>query len=308
MDRVVAIVGPTAVGKTKVSIDIAKRLGTSIISGDSMLVYRGLDIGTAKPSLDEQDGIEHYLIDIREPDQDFSVADFQHLADKYISTINAQGKIALIAGGTGLYIKALLEGYDLSAPPRDEQIREKLQQAAQRHGNEYLHNMLAVLDSAKAATLHPNDVRRVIRALEIRMLTDKPRLETTENKQYDSLVIGLTMQRERLYERINQRVDNMLQAGLVEEVRLLLDKGIPVNCQSMQAIGYKQMVDYFTGNKSLDETVVEIKQASRQFAKRQMTWYRKMPYISWTHVDQFASHDELVEHIYNLVAEKFSIE
>lgn len=310
MEKVIAIVGPTAVGKTKVSLDLARRLQTSIISGDSMLVYQGLDIGTAKPTIQEQAEITHYLINIRDPGEEFSVADFQQLAAAQIAKINEQGQIAIIAGGTGLYIKALIEGYDLTNPSGDEKLRKQLQQLADEHGNEYLHQMLRLQDPIKASSLHQNDVRRIIRALEVRILSGTQPIKTTifPRLQYDSMVIGLSMKRERLYERINQRVDDMLESGLVQEVRQLIAKGVPVNAQSMQAIGYKQLVGYISGECSLPDAVNAIKQASRQFAKRQMTWYRKMPYITWISVDDFSNHSAMMEHIYNIVAERFGIE
>ncbi|MDU4959698.1 MAG: tRNA (adenosine(37)-N6)-dimethylallyltransferase MiaA [Sporomusaceae bacterium] len=309
MEKVIAIVGPTAVGKTKVSLDLARYLDTEIISGDSMLVYRGLDIGTAKPSLAERGGIVHELIDIRDPGEEFSVADFKQLAAAAISRINAAGKIAVIAGGTGLYLRALLEDYDLTSPPADEALRSRLQQLAAEQGNHKLHELLAAYDPRRAAALHPNDVRRIIRALEIVLLTNTP----TEERRapglvYDSLVIGLTMPRDQLYERINRRVDSMLAQGLTEEVARLLAAGVPQDCQAMQAIGYKQMLGLAAGDCGLDEAVQAVKQATRNFAKRQMTWYRKMPYVQWLDTTDYQDHNQLMEQIYNLVAEKFCIE
>lgn len=309
MEKLIAVVGPTAVGKTKVSIDLARYLRTSIISGDSMLIYRGLDIGTAKPVMTERGGIEHALIDIRDPGEEFSVAEFKQLAGEAIARINAAGKIAVVAGGTGLYIKALLEDYDLPAPPADEELRRRLQQMADERGNADLHSLLAAYDPRKAALLHPNDVRRIIRALEVCLKTSRPLEErSAPGLVYNSLVIGLTMPREQLYERINQRVDAMVEQGLPAEVERLLAQGVSPSCQAMQAIGYKQMIGYLTGGCSFDEAVRAVKQATRNFAKRQMTWYRKMPYIQWIDIAHYPEHERLMEHIYNLVAEKFSIE
>jgi tRNA dimethylallyltransferase len=309
MERLIAVVGPTAVGKTKVSIELATRLHTSVISGDSMLVYRGLDIGTAKPTQEEQAGIVHHLIDIRHPGEDFSVADFKQLAGECITRVNETGRVPVIAGGTGLYIKALLEDYELTSPPGDELIRMELQQIADEQGNERLHQMLSEVDPAKAAFLHPNDVRRIIRALEIRKLTDKPIIkDNSVGLKYDSLVIGLSMERGKLYERINRRVDNMIASGLTDEVKRLVEQGVPFTAQAMQAIGYKQMLGYINGECSLVDASEAIKQATRHFAKRQMTWYRKMPYIKWVSVDEYPNSAVMMEHIYNLVAEKFGIE
>lgn len=309
MERVIAIVGPTAVGKTKASIDLAKRLGTEIISGDSMLIYRGLDVGTAKPSMTERAGVLHHLIDIRNPDEEFSVVEFKRLASDKITEINAAGNIPVIAGGTGLYIKALLEDYDLRSPPGDENLRRQLEQLAVEKGREFLHHLLAVRDPGKAAVLHHNDLRRVVRALEVCLLSDNCDSEKADSKAvYDSFVIGLTMDRTHLYKRINQRVDTMIANGLTAEVDELLRMGISSNCQSMQAIGYKEMVGFVQGGSSLEQVSEAIKQATRRFAKRQMTWFRKMPYITWVNTDEFFDHDSLMEHIYNLVAEKFGIE
>ncbi|KYZ77144.1 tRNA dimethylallyltransferase [Anaerosporomusa subterranea] len=309
MERLIAVVGPTAVGKTKVSIDLASYLYTKIISGDSMLVYRGLDIGTAKPTQEEQAGIIHELIDIRDPGEEFSVVDFKQLASECITRVNATGRIPVIAGGTGLYIKALLEDYGLTTPPGDELIRQELKRIADEQGNERLYQLLAESDPVKAALLHPNDVRRIIRALEIRMLTTKPVIEdSAAGLKYDSLVIGLSMDREKLYERINRRVDTMIAMGLADEVKRLVEQGVPLTSQAMQAIGYKQMIGYVKGEYSLADAAEAIKLATRHFAKRQMTWYRKMPYIRWVNVDEYTDHSTLMEHIYNLVAEKFGIE
>ena len=274
-----------------------------------MLVYRGLDIGTAKPTHEEQAGIIHDLIDIRDPGEEFSVVDFKRLASECITRVNATGRIPVIAGGTGLYIKALLEDYELTTPPGDELIRQELKRIADEQGNERLHQLLAESDPVKAALLHPNDVRRIIRALEIRMLATNPVIEdSAAGLKYDSLVIGLSMEREKLYERINRRVDTMIANGLVEEVKWLVEQGVPLASQAMQAIGYKQMIGYVSGENSLADAAYAIKQATRHFAKRQMTWYRKMPYITWVNVDEYPDHTTLMEHIYNLVAEKFGIE
>lgn len=309
MDRVIAVIGPTAVGKTKVSIDLARHLNTEIVSGDSMLVYRGLDVGTAKPLSSEQAGIPHHLIDIRNPDEEFSVADFKLLAANHISALNAAGKIPVLAGGTGLYVKALLEDYDLHSPAADAALRCQLEQIAKDKGNVHLHSLLAEKDPVKAASLHPNDTRRIIRALEIRLLAaDCQPAQSSGELCYDSLVIGLTMERNALYERINQRVNSMVEHGLISEVKGLMQQGVPLTCQAMQAIGYKEAVSYIMGEHSLDQAVESIKQATRHFAKRQMTWYRKMPYITWIEVDSFSDHAELMGYIYNLVAEKFGIE
>ena len=309
MQRLIAIVGPTSVGKTKVSIDLARHLITDIISGDSMLVYRRLNIGTAKPTLEEQQGILHHLIDIVDPQQEYSVVDFQHQADKLIYTINAQGRIPILAGGTGLYVRALLEGYQFNPTAGDQQMRQELTALAQEKGSAHLHKLLLEVCPDKAAKLHPNDQRRIIRALEVYRTEGQATSEAAVclpgELRYNTLVIGLSMDRACLYERINQRVDAMIAAGLIEEVRQLIAQGITPAHQSMQGIGYKEVFQYLHGESDLTTTIITIKQATRQFAKRQLTWYRKMSYIQWVKTDTFSDHEKMMAYIYSLVAGKF---
>lgn len=311
MERMIAVIGPTAVGKTKVSIDLAKMLNTEIISGDSMLVYKNMNIGTAKPSMSERCNIFHHLIDILEPDTDFSVVEFKELASNHITEINKQGNIPILAGGTGLYVKALLEGYQFNTTPSDEQLRIRLDNLAKEHGNQYLHDKLAQVVPSAAARLHPNDLRRVIRALEVYYLSgdtiSQDKLLDQQDLLYDAVVIGLTMDRQLLYSRINQRVDIMMNQGLVNEVKMLLESGISSNCQAMQGIGYKEIVRYLQGEMDLATTTENIKQATRNFAKRQLTWYRKMPYIIWFDVNEFTNHTTMMETFYNIIAGKFNL-
>jgi tRNA dimethylallyltransferase len=309
MERMIAVIGPTAVGKTKVSIDLAKILHTEIISGDSMLVYKNMNIGTAKPTIEEQSNIPHHLIDFLEPQAEFSVVDFIEIAASHIRMINQQGKIPILAGGTGLYVKALLEGYQFNPTPSDENLRAKLDALAKEHGNQYLHNELTKVVPEAAARLHPNDLRRVIRALEIFYLSggivSQEKLIEEHKLLYDAVVIGLTMERSLLYERINQRVDLMISQGLVDEVASLLERGVSIKCQAMQGIGYKEIVRYLNREIDLPIAIDNIKQATRNFAKRQLTWYRKMPYIIWFDVNKFANHQDMMESIYREIAGKF---
>jgi len=311
MERMVAVIGPTAVGKTKVSIDLAKMLHTEIISGDSMLVYKDMNIGTAKPSMEERSNIFHHLIDILEPSADFSVVEFKELASKHISNINTMGKIPVLAGGTGLYVKSLLEGYQFNPTPSDEKLRERLDLLAKEHGNQYLHDTLADVLPAVAARLHPNDLRRVIRALEVFYLSgdivSQEKLLDQQELLYNALVIGLTMDRQLLYQRINQRVDMMIEEGLVNEVAMLLKNGISPNCQAMQGIGYKEIVRHLQGEMDLATATDTIKQATRHFAKRQLTWYRKMPYITWFDVNDFSDYNTMMGTFYKVVAGKFNL-
>lgn len=309
MDKLICIIGPTAVGKTELSINLAKKLNTEIVSGDSMLVYRKLDIGTAKPSLEERQGIPHHLIDFLDAHEDFSAAKFNEVAHNIIHDINKKGKIPILAGGTGLYVKSLLEGYDFSPAPKSQALREKLELLAKEKGNLYLYEMLKKMCPRTAERLHPNDIRRVVRAIEVYHLKGQEARQAKsydiENKlRYDCLVIGLTMDRQRLYERINLRVDKMIRNGLVDEVKNLLNEGLSTNCQAMQAIGYKEIVAYLNGQCTFIDAVNNIKQATRNFAKRQFTWYRKMPYIKWYDVEKNSA-DKILEYIYRDVAEKF---
>lgn len=312
MKRMIAVIGPTAVGKTKVSIDLAKFLNTEIISGDSMLVYKDMNIGTAKPSMEECSNIHHHMIDILDPQEEFSVVQFTEQAGRHIAEINSQGNIPVLAGGTGLYVKALLEGYQFNPAPSDEALRIKLDNLAKEHGNQYLHDKLAKVVPAAAARLHPNDLRRVIRALEVYYLSgdtiSQDKLSDQKELLYDALVIGLTMDRKLLYSRINQRVDQMMEQGLVDEVAGLLAKGIPATCQAMQGIGYKEIVRYLQGEMDLFTATENIKQATRNFAKRQLTWYRKMPYITWFDVNDFTDHEQMMETFYKVIAGKFNLE
>lgn len=310
MERLIVIIGPTAVGKTRISIDLAKRLQTQIISGDSMLVYRGLDVGTAKPDSSERSGVVHHLIDILEPWAEFNVVDFQHYAQALITQLNNDGLIPILAGGTGLYVRALLEGYQFNQAPSDEGLRQKLLDLAAQFGNQYLHTLLAQVQPETAARLHPNDQRRVIRALEVHTLSGETvsQAKAAPNQLlYNAVVIGLTMERAALYERINQRVDIMMQQGLTAEVRRLLGQGITADCQAMQGIGYKEIVEHLAEGGDLLHAVDKVKKATRNFAKRQMTFYRRMPYITWFDVGDRNNYDKTLETIYNHVAGTFGL-
>ncbi|MDU2066123.1 MAG: tRNA (adenosine(37)-N6)-dimethylallyltransferase MiaA [Sporomusaceae bacterium] len=312
MKRLIVILGPTAVGKTKLSIELAQRLNTEIISGDSMLIYRGFDIGTAKPTEAEKAGIPHHLIDILAPADEYTVVDFQKQAALYIETLNHNGKIPILAGGTGLYVKALLENYQFHEAPSDEAYRAYLTDLAAEQGNEHVLSLLAAVNPQLASRYHPNDLRRIIRQLEIHHLqeqgiTTPEKHEPTEASLcYDAIVIGLQMERSLLYARINERVTAMLEAGWVEEVRQLLQQGLPRECQALQAIGYKEVIAYLDGALSYEEMVRQIQQTTRHFAKRQLTWYRKMPYIEWFDPTKQTT-EHLVEKISQRIAQKFNL-
>ncbi len=284
-ERLVVLIGPTAVGKTALSLALARRLDAEIISGDSMLFYRGFDIGTAKPTKEECAAVPHHFIDILAPEASFNVMDFQRLAREEIGRIAARGKLPLVVGGTGLYIKSLLEGYVFNETSGDRAYREKLERQAQEKGKAFVHGLLQEADPEAAARLHINDFRRVVRALEVASLGNEHISEQREaaggELAYDAYVIGLRRERQALYARIEERVDAMLEAGFADEVRSLLAKGVPRDCPAMKGIGYREMLAYLAGSMDLPLAAEEIKKATRHFAKRQLTWFRKMPYVHW---------------------------
>ena len=284
-ERLVVLIGPTAVGKTALSLALARRLDAEIISGDSMLFYRGFDIGTAKPMKEELSAVPHHFIDILAPEASFNVMDFQRLAREEIGRIAARGKLPLVVGGTGLYIKSLLEGYVFNETSGDRAYREKIERLAQEKGKAFVHGLLQEADPEAAARLHVNDFRRVVRALEVASLGNEHISEQREaaggELAYDAYVIGLRRERQALYARIEERVDAMLEAGLAEEVRSLLAEGVPRDCPAMKGIGYREMLAYLAGSMDLPLAAAEIKKATRHFAKRQLTWFRKMPYVHW---------------------------
>ena len=280
--KVIAIVGPTAVGKTSLSIDLAKRFNGEIISGDSMQVYRGLDIGTAKVTTEEMAGIPHHLIDVRGVDESYSAADFQKSAREAIQEISQRGKIPIIVGGTGLYIQSLLWDYKLGSEgePEDDSIREKYEVFAEENGNPALWEKLQLSDPLAAEKIHYNNRKKVIRALEVFELTGHSILEPKEQPKelYDSFLIGLNTDRSVLYQRINQRVDLMVEQGLLEEARNLAKNP---TVQAAQGIGYKEFFPYFSGDSSLEAAIEEVKLHSRRYAKRQLTWFRNRMSVHW---------------------------
>lgn len=293
-EKLVVILGPTATGKSRCGIELAKRFRGEIISGDSMLVYRQMNIGTAKPSEEELHSVPHHLVNILRPDASYSVADFQQQAAETISRITDRGNLPILVGGTGLYIKALLEDYQFSEVEEKPELRQKLETFAFEQGNDKLFDWLKREDPAAAQRLHPNDVRRVVRALETVLSGDKVSQEKQSELKYDAVVFGLFMDRDFLYERINRRVDQMLEEGLEEEVRSLLKAGVPVECLSMKSLGYRQMAEYLTGQCDFSTAVENIKKGTRHFAKRQITWYKKMPYIHWFTVDRTLNYEKIV--------------
>lgn len=284
MNNVIVIVGPTAVGKTKLSIDLAKELNAEIISGDSMQVYKGMYIGTGKIKESEMANIPHYMLNINAPDENFSVATYQSNVQRYIKEINLNNKFPILVGGSGLYINAVLYDYEFTSRKRDESVTKKLEYRLEREGNFALFNDLMKIDPEQAKKIHPNNYRRVIRALEIYETTGLTMTETHEQQKndpkYNHLVIGLEMDRETLYNQINNRVDAMMEEGLVQEVKALYEQGYE-HTQAMQAIGYKEIIPYLKGEIDLQSAVELLKRNSRRYAKRQYTWFKNKMNVNW---------------------------
>ena len=292
--NVIVIVGPTAVGKTKLSIEAAKKFNGEIISGDAMQIYKGMDIGTAKITREEMQGIPHHMIDIKQPDESFSAAEFQTLVQKHIEEIVSSGKIPIIVGGSGLYIQAALYNYNFSSR-QDARIAYRLEEMARKEGIIPLFKKLKQIDPIQAEKIHPNNERRVIRALEVYEKTGMTMTEYQQKQKkaspYQTCFIGLTMERSILYERINNRVDEMIENGLIQEVRDLYNNGYK-DMQSMKAIGYKEFIPYFEKKQSLDETIYILKRNSRRFAKRQYTWFKNKMDITWYHLVESAINEK----------------
>ena len=303
--RLVVLLGPTATGKSRCGIALARRTGGEIISGDSMLVYRGMDIGTAKPSPEELALVPHHLVDILPPDAEFSVVEFCEQAARLIADIQGRGRLPILVGGTGLYIRSLLEGYHFSSVGSDPAFRKEWEAFAAAEGTQALHDRLAAVDPAAAARLHPNDVRRVIRALETALGGETVSRQRQERPVYDAVVFGLAMDRQFLYERINARVDAMIRAGLEGEVRRLLAAGVRPGCLSMKSLGYRQMAEYLTGQCDFATAVENIKKSTRHFAKRQLTWYRQMPYVRWLALDRGLNYEQCVSDMAALLAQQW---
>lgn len=297
MKKIIVIVGPTAVGKTDLSIALAKQLNTEIISADSVQIYEGLDIGSAKPSTVEMQGIVHHLISCVPASDAFSVSDFVTRATEIIDRLHDDGKIPIISGGTGLYVNGLLYEMNFGESAADEMFRASLEALAEAEGKEAVHERLRKVDPVAADRIHPNNLKRVIRALEINHVTGRPTSDFSSapvrTTKYDILLIGLTRSRETLYKRINQRVELMMAAGLLEEVKKLKNSGLDDSFQSMQGIGYKEVLSYLEGASTYDQMMDEIKQSSRNYAKRQMTWFRRYPDIHWIDLEMCSTEDAL---------------
>lgn len=295
----IVLTGPTAVGKTSLSIALARAVEGEIISADSMQVYKHMDIGSAKIKKEEMEGIPHYLIDVLEPDEEFHVVRFQEMAKEAMKEIYSKGKIPILTGGTGFYIQAVVKDIDFSQDTEKSSVRERLENLAQEKGGEYLHELLAQRDPESAEKIHPNNIKRVIRALEYYELTGEKislhnEREGEKVSPYNTAYFVLNDHRERLYERIDRRVDQMLDEGLVEEVRRLAQMGYTRDMVSMQGLGYKEILAYFEGEYSLEEAVYVLKRDTRHFAKRQLTWFRREKDVIWVNKPDFDYDDKKI--------------
>lgn len=291
------LTGPTASGKTSLSLRLAKKHNCEIVCMDSMQIYRHMNIGTAKPTMEERDGVPHHMLDVADPTETFSVAKYQEMAEACIADIQSRGYRALLVGGTGLYLRALRTPMAMGDTSADESIRAELEAlASTASGKQQLHDMLAAVDPATASRLHLNDVRRAVRALEVYRLTgipfsQQPQIQSQSRYQYR--VATLTMDRAMLYQRIEQRVDIMVQQGLIDEVRGLLASGVPADCQALKAIGYKEIIPYIRGEATWEETDYLLKLNTRHYAKRQLTWMRREEDVLWVEALQMDAYDVL---------------
>lgn len=305
--KIIVICGPTAVGKTEYAIETALKVNGEIVSCDSMQLYKYMDIGSAKPTAEEQARVKHYLVDEIDPAQAFSAAKYQALAKKAIEEIFAKEKTPVIAGGTGLYLNALLYDMDFSAPPRNDAYRDQLYREADEFGPEYLHEKLANADPDAANRIHPNNIKKVVRALEAAEEGKKVRdfsKDLQPTADYDAILIGLTRNREELYDRINRRVDLLIKRGLLEEVRELLAKGLTEGDISMKGIGYKEIIAYYHGQYSLQEAIDLVKKNTRHYAKRQLTWFKRYKEMKWFNISEYDSDADCLKEIFQWLEKK----
>lgn len=295
----IILTGPTAVGKTALSLKLAKKINGAVISADSMQVYRGMDVGTAKITKEEMGDVPHYLIDVLEPDEEFHVVRFQEMARQAMEEIYSQGKIPILTGGTGFYIQAVLYDIDFTSQEENSSYRLRLEQYAQEHGNEALHQKLSEVDPVSAEKIHPNNRKRMIRALEFFHETGVPisahnEAESEKPSPYAFRYFVLSDKRDIIYRKIEKRIDRMLEDGLVREVKALKEKGYHKGMVSMQGLGYKEILSFLDGEISLDEAVYQLKRDTRHFAKRQLTWFRREKDVIWINKDEFGYDDDKI--------------
>ena len=306
MTPLIILTGPTAVGKTDLSIQLAKAVDAEIVSADSMQIYKYMDIGSAKVTEEEMQGVKHYLVDEIEPDMPFSVSEYKRMAEEYIDEISSRGKNVIVTGGTGLYLNSLIYDMDFGKSDANQELRDKLNKELEENGPAYMYEKLVSLDKDAAERIHPNNTKRVIRAIEVAMSGEKMNdfsKDLRYNKKYRPIIIVLNRDRQALYDRINLRVDIMLKNGLIEEVKGLLEKGYTKDMISMRGIGYKEIIKYFDGEYTLEEAIEIIKRDSRRYAKRQLTWFRRYEDAKWFEIDKFDSAEELKDAVVSYVKE-----
>lgn len=306
----IILTGPTAVGKTKASIGLAKAIGGEIISADSMQVYKKMDIGSAKIRDDEMEGVNHYLIDVLDPAEEFNVVLFQKMAKQAMEEIYANGHIPIVVGGTGFYIQALLYNIDFTQENEDNHIRTELETIAKEQGADYLHQMLREIDARSAETIHANNVKRVVRAIEYYRQTGKPISEHNEKERqkespYAFAYFVLMDERQKLYDRIEKRIDVMIEEGLLDEVKALYEEGYTRDMVSMQGLGYKEILDYLDGKMTLEEAIYVLKRDTRHFAKRQITWFKREKDVCWIDKSAFQyDEDRILAEMLNILKMK----
>lgn len=311
MDKkpLIVLTGPTAVGKTSLSIKLAKAINGEVISADSMQVYRYMDIGTAKIKGEEMEGIPHYLIDEYNPDEEFNVFEFKKQAKKYIIDIHSRGKIPIIVGGTGFYIQAILYDIDFTENDTDYEYRSELEEMAKNHGGQYLHDKLAKIDPESAKAIHPNNKKKVIRALEYYFLSgekisDHNKAQRDNESPYNYCYFVLSKDRAKLYDGINRRVDIMLEEGLIDEVQHLSRRGYSSDLVSMKGLGYKEILEYLAGKSTLEEAINILKKETRHYAKRQITWFKREKDVIWMNKDHYIDDEEILDNMLKIIKEK----
>ncbi len=301
-DKLIILAGPTASGKTAVSVDLAKRIGGEIISADSMQIYRGMDIGTAKITADEMQGVKHYLINVSDPKEDFNIVKFQNMVKCSIEEIKKNGHIPILVGGTGFYIQSII--YDINFDKEDDNgsIRKVLEEEYDKMGADFMYEKLKKIDSISAENIHKNNKKRIIRAIEYflinnTLISEHNELQRKKTSPYDFRFFVLNPKRDILYDRINKRVDKMVEKGLVDEVKSLIESGLSIDNISMQGIGYKEIVEYLEGNIPLDKAVENIKQNTRHMAKRQVTWFKRERDVIYIDPFEFENNEKIVDYM-----------
>ena len=301
-DKLIILAGPTASGKTAVSVDLAKRIGGEIISADSMQIYRGMDIGTAKITADEMQGVKHYLINVSDPKEDFNIVKFQNMVKCSIEEIKKNGHIPILVGGTGFYIQSII--YDINFDKEDDNgsIRKVLEEEYDKMGADFMYEKLKKIDSISAENIHKNNKKRIIRAIEYflinnALISEHNELQRKKTSPYDFRFFVLNPKRDILYDRINKRVDKMVEKGLVDEVKSLIESGLSIDNISMQGIGYKEIVEYLEGNIPLDKAVESIKQNTRHMAKRQVTWFKRERDVIYIDPFEFENNEKIVDYM-----------